>query len=122
MQDYTIYCTEEQAKRAYKLGAPIKVTPIEDESTPSVTIEENGLYGLFIIPTVEQMCGWLREKGLFVYAFPFYGDMGEQYIGEVDELIISGLVCMRSIETETYPQAILAAIDAALDYLEKKGE
>lgn len=46
MEEYTIYCTEEQTKRALELGAPIKMF----------------LDGMDN-PTAEQMIGFILESG-----------------------------------------------------------
>lgn len=70
---------------------------------------------MLLIPTIEQMCEWLRrEKGLFIepylngeccYSFsPIISTKGD---GEI----------IRLKAEDGYKEAILAAIDAALEYL-----
>ena len=63
ISDYSIYCTEEQTKKALELGAPINFRwlyhgiPFHKE----VNIE----YGHYAeIPTTEEMVGWLEEQGV----------------------------------------------------------
>lgn len=113
MKEYTIYCTEEQTRKAFELGAPInlyrqKITPL------SVEVHDDK-YALPI--TAEQMIGWLRkEKGLFV----------EPYLNGECSYSFSPIVSTKEdgeiirCEAEDSPEeATLAAIDAALDYLIK---
>lgn len=117
MKEFTIYCTEEQTRRAYELGARIERHVVFCEGCVRIgkTVNNERLYG--IAPTAEQMCGWLRERGLHAYAFPSNGNTGEIYIGEVDELTNNGFACLLSTEAKEPEQALLAAIDLALDYL-----
>lgn len=117
MNRYSIYCTPYQTKRAYKLRA--QIVNVSNCGIPSNApfFEINGCD--FYIPTAEQMCGWLREKGFVAHAFA--SDMKVKYHGEVD-IIEDGLSgAIFGDDFDTYEQAILAAIDAALDYLEKGG-
>lgn len=49
MEQYTIYCSDEQTKKALELGAPLEYhCPNERES-------------VYHRPTAEQMLGWLEE-------------------------------------------------------------
>ena len=112
MNKYTIYCTSEQTKRAYELGAPI-----EKPSNSLFESLENK------IPTTEQMCGWLREKyNIHVYVLQC---QNLTYIPQ-------GNICNNGVTTQlfdwdyeeyfdSYQQAIHIAIDTALKYLEKEG-
>ena len=112
MNKYTIYCTSEQTKRAYELGAPI-----EKPSNSLFESLENK------IPTTEQMCGWLREKyNIHIYTLQCNN---LHYIPQVN-------ICNNGIITQlfgwdyeeyfdSYQQAIHIAIDTALKYLEKEG-
>ena len=61
ISDYTIHCTEEQTKRAYKLGAPINKV-FEALAEHSVYIEENGKVFYLEIPTTRQIRRWLDEE------------------------------------------------------------
>lgn len=108
MNKYTIYCTSEQTKRAYELGAPLEKTSLE--------------YWKNKIPTIEQMCGWLREKyNIHIYTL------------QCNNLtyIPQGNICNNGVTTQlfdwdyeeyfdSYQQAMNAAIDTALKYLEKE--
>lgn len=115
MSDYTVYCTEEQTKRAYKLGAPIKKDYSVHFGVKSVHISpehEGSFYAT--IPTTQQMIGWLREKGLIV--FVTYVDIYESHVYDKGCTMISSKRYF-----ESFQEAEFAAIDAALDYL-MKGE
>lgn len=67
MNQYTIYCTEEQTKKALKLGAPLQEHPFEasiikaNEKMFSNLICINDRY--YCIPTAEQMIGFILETG-----------------------------------------------------------
>lgn len=104
MNEYTIYCTEEQTKKALNLDAPIEVTTI-DSGNP---FEPN--YGV-VAPTAEQMIGWLRKEMKLAISIDyniqnnkpvwFYSIFNFAYSNPFSEP----------------EEATLAAIDAALDYL-----
>lgn len=104
MNRYTIYCTEEQTRKALELGAPILADTHEIKFT-----DLNGVpfdVDRIVIPTAEEMIGWLNEQGI-----------------ATDVVFIP--------ETKTYKayckykcyistnrkEATLAAIDKALEYL-----
>lgn len=68
---------------------------------------------LYYTPTAEQMIGWLNDKGLLVSIGRNCGD----YCWQVWERSL--IVDMSETETiSTIKEATLAAIDAALEYLE----
>lgn len=116
MNDYTCHCTEEQTRRAYELGAPIEKNYCETlNQTTSFSVDDMYL----VIPTTQQMVNWLRdkfgvlvvtkynsEKKVYFGCIKKFGDFA--YIGVTDGYF-------------SYDRAELAAIDAALDYLEKGG-
>ena len=57
MNKYTIYCTEEQTRKAVELGAPIELYyggEYESELIDGIR---------YITPTAEEMIGWLEEQG-----------------------------------------------------------
>lgn len=101
MSDFTIFCTAEQTKRAYELGAPIEANKafskgVDMPSTICVygDIKNKDQWGVgecivLHTPTTQQMIGWLRTQGI---AYHF---------GET-------------------AQSEKAIIDAALDYLEER--
>lgn len=124
MAKFTIYyCTPNQTKRAYELGAPIEYAKVID------TIEGNSVRlpddrgEFFLIPTVEQMRGWLREEcGIQVFVSTLVGNTASLYVkGDFTMFNVNDCDGMPK-NFDTYGQAILAAIDAALDYLEKRKE
>lgn len=108
MDKYSFYCTPEQTKEAFELGAPIKM----------VLLEGNQLQP--IQPTAEQMIGWLEEQGL---AIDVINDgSGFKWSAWVKQsscldfhFIDENHRCVSSRQ-----EATLAAIDAALDYLNNK--
>lgn len=114
MNRYTIYCTPEQAKKALELGAPIDNSSNNFDSDCSDNIEllSNGLYA--IIPTAEEMIGWLEEQGIQISLN--VSCFNEWDCAVYNTLMLSGLV-FESNWKKTRKEAILAAIDAALDYL-----
>lgn len=119
MNKYTIYCTEEQTKKALKLGAPIERT----HSNPTmwfvyrypkrfwVSTDDSKLDVGYVvgIPTANQMIGWLEEQGINI-AICICAD------GTYYNFYHKGLMKYY----KTHKEATLAAIDAALDYLSKK--
>lgn len=102
MEQFTIYCTEEQCKKAELLGAPIeKVShslgePFKPECTS------------------EQMIGFLATKGVFVgVAWDYINKKWESYTHVKNKMI--GCDDYASREEATH-----AAIDEALDYLKSR--
>lgn len=117
MERYTIYCTEEQTKKALELGAPL-----EQVYYNVVTKDALARYNLVLIggkeykiPTAEEMIGWLEEQESIlaieidrdntneVWMYLVYTDNKE--VDEWKSLFFSR------------KEATLAAIDAALEYL-----
>lgn len=126
MHRYTIYCTPEQIKKALKLGAPISGSLIVN----GVTYKLDKCYlandMVYIIPTTEQMIGWLEEQGILIDINPIDG-LHFYWILRTKELDDgSGKYMWESQYTtpeidgeyDTPKEATLAAIDAALEYLE----
>lgn len=114
MKQYTIYCSEEQTKRAYDLEAPI------DECSYSINPHIRlGAGRCLIIPTAEQMIGWLNTHDLNVSVF------GSEFRGGFYADFHYGICVKQLLYQEkrfvSRKEATLAAIDAALDYLENKG-
>ena len=113
MSDYTIYCTSEQTKKALELGAPIEFASINDIRLGRyIEVESNN--ETYEIPTTEQMIGWLEEyidnidvlknnNGKWVYLF--YPTSNSSTCECKDKFL-------------SRKEATLAAIDAALEYLE----
>ena len=59
MNRYTIYCTEEQTKKALELGAPLNCCYHNDDFQNTIKI---GSLHYVEIPTAEQMLGWLEDN------------------------------------------------------------
>lgn len=69
MNRYEIRCTAAQTKKALELGAPIEYVDRFNENLPCELIEFTDTNGKkksaeFVIPTAEQMIGFLRNKGI----------------------------------------------------------
>lgn len=112
MQDYTCYCTEEQTRRAYALGAPIEKNYCETlNQTTSFSVDDMYL----VIPTTQQMANWLRDKGVGIKV-GMYGINTYEFAVAKNN---SDLTIAASVIFDTYEEAELAAIDAALDYGEE---
>lgn len=114
ISDYTIYCTEEQTKRAMNLGANMKFLNCDE------TKEYKHFYRhhiAFAFPTAEQIVGWLEKQGILVLTEPsqdkFYGtySLKREDGYWFNRIFLEGLYPSRK-------EATLAAIDAALKYLE----
>lgn len=133
MDNFTIYCTQEQAKKALELGAPIKANKDYSNGNLSETL---CVYGDIInkdkwgigectilhIPTAEQMRGWLMERlGATTFTNKHYSCCDREGYGY---LIIGRDVILEvdAVDNGRYlldsdKEATIAAIDAALDYL-----
>lgn len=122
MNRYTIYCTKEQARIALGLGAPIEYELGYVNGIPYKIADEEGEPSL-IIPTAEEMIGWLEEQGVLCDVFPT-GDFGNDGFGMRIMKKAKRLNRFESdvINYSSRKEATLAAIDAALDYLIKTKE
>lgn len=122
MDKYTIYCTKEQTKLAYKLGAKIKSAMMPLDIAISINkarIPLNNTDALILTPpTAEQMIGWLEEQKVIIniiltgvldkgYNYELYYRNANHKIHNKNEF---GQYMNREFAT-------LAAIDAALEYL-----
>lgn len=126
ISDYTIYCTPAQTRRAIELGVPIEKLvnhPIDKEICDK--------YHFLVIdgicynnPTAEQMMGWLRKEHKIHTRIDCEGS--ENYVVQlqfinsskdidVENCSYKGIIGHKGYPSE--PEAILAAIDAALEYL-----
>lgn len=121
MPDYTIYCTPEQTKKALELGAPLAIYG-NGEMTAEIAKKYNltPINGVtYIIPTAEQMLGWLEEQGIIVDTIS--EEENENEILYLASLYKKGYQSLNK-ELILYPsrkEATIAAIDAALEYLIK---
>lgn len=123
MNEYTIYCTEEQTRKALALGAPIEYAGIPNLHSPHKEIEFVGESGKmecakFALPTAEQMISWLEEQKVFVHIEPCVdiscswriASKGYNKYGYTSDIN----VC------KSRREATLASIDKALEYLTKR--
>lgn len=118
MNRYTIHCTEEQTKKALELGAPIyhRENAYISNSTPHFYIGEFGNYQkgfiLYFIPSAEEMIGWLEDNGLLISITALNTPDNPIYNYSINR-------CEESWNTfSSRKEATIAAIDAALEYLE----
>lgn len=100
--DYTIFCTEEQARKALELGAQLK-TYTADGYVESGCAE---------CPTAEQMIGWLEDEVFREVNIQYFGNYWEYNLYTSSEDLVSHKGNFRSRQEATF-----AAIDAALEYL-----
>lgn len=98
MDNYTIRCSDEQTRKARKLGASLEYT--------------YGNCGLkhYINPTAEQMIGWLETQGITSIEITFSEETKWKFE-------IFGEIYDYDAPYFSRQEATIAAIDAALDYL-----
>lgn len=109
MNNYTIYCSSEQTKKAFELGAPIEYAKVIDTiNGNSIRMpEETGEF--YLIPNAEQMIGWLEgQDGIEGITVCNTG----MWIWGKNHTLIDGCPDYSSRQ-----ESSLAAIDAALEYL-----
>lgn len=69
ISDYTIYCTEEQARKALELGAPIEYASDTDVCCGNYFSMTRNDEPYRALPTTDQMIGWLEEQGIMLEVF-----------------------------------------------------
>lgn len=67
MNQYIIYCTGEQTKKAIELGAPLQRYTSIPNFADVIEITTSEYYE---IPTAEQMIGWLEKQNL-IYTYTY---------------------------------------------------
>lgn len=110
ISDYSIYCTEEQTRKALELGAPLNSCYHNDDFQNTIKI---GSLHYVEIPTAEQMIGWLEEQeGIrsieVTESFGWHYRIKKKH-DDVENWIQGNC--------KTRKESTLAAIDAALGYL-----
>lgn len=116
MNNYTIYCGVAQTKKALELGAPVITKPYKGRVIENAFFIKDDLMCVF--PTAEQMIGWLEERISYI-------DVIKQEDNTWLYIIYFKNNSNRNITVKGFSSrkdATLAAIDAALDYLEKQKE
>lgn len=116
MNTYTIYCTNEQTKKALELGAPIvqyKAVYIS-ENTPHCVEYKDDVRVITTYPTAEQIICWLEEQGIFIHLnyIATYG-----YSSWLTSIQDGKHLSENLGYVDTHKKAILNAIDFALNYL-----
>ena len=119
MNRYKIYCTEEQTYKALELGAPITMFSdtgyIPDDTAKSWNLCKLGSKP-FVIPTAEEMIGWLEEQE-GIRTIDIYSSFGWHYrVKTTDDYVNDWIKGVKNSRQEV----TLSAIDAALDYLSKR--
>jgi len=128
MEQYTVYCTEEQVKRAIKLGAPINIGEmnINYETKPKNELDINGV--IYDINISRQLILWLRQEKGFIICTNKCCDAESKPAFESlawykdNEGIMRCVEIQQMIEVKpnkTYQGAIIDCIDRVLDELEK---
>lgn len=118
MNKYTIYCTSEQTKKALELGASIEILPNYTEYRVFPLVKcKDGNERPCIIPTAEQMIGWLEEQESIVCVNIDYYVTDDTWAYWIK---FKGDGVYNKQDFNSRKDATLAAIDAALDYLEKQ--
>lgn len=125
MKRYTNYCTEEQIRKAFELGAPIEILPnyTEFRGFPFVKCQD-GNERPCVPPTAEQMIGWLEEQEeIFEIDISVWYPEGYERVWCFDIRDKYRLHLCFHKEFESRKEATIAAIDAALEYLiQRKGK
>lgn len=122
MDKYIIYCTEEQTRKALELGAPITLFSDSGHVTED-TAKKWHMCVLdsksYIIPTSEQMIGWLEEQESIkeVSVFSDVTEWNWTFDGYKED---GGYAFASRDSYSNRKEATLASINAALDYLNKK--
>lgn len=131
MNRFTRFCTEEQTKRSFELGAPIEfemeypvnLDTFERSPYPDIKMGKDG-EPILITPTTQQMIDWLEEQGILIDINPinglhFYWTLRTKELDEGSGKYIWECQYTTDLEYNSRKKATLAAIDAALDYLIK---
>lgn len=113
MNRYVIRCTEQQTRKAFRLGAPIEILPnyTEFRGFPFVKCQD-GNERPCVPPTAEQMIGWLEEQGILIDIDTEWNKSVLVYVWDCENKSL-----INNVFHGSRKEATLAAIDAALDYL-----
>lgn len=109
MNQYTIYCTPSQTKKALELGAPIEMSPYFPEVIQAFVLGEN----MYHFPTAEQMINWIEGQDEIKSVVINVTDEWQFEIWGSD-----GTIIWYKTGFDSRKEATIAAIDAALEYLE----
>ena len=118
MNRYTIYCTPEQTKKALDLHAPIDycINQFDIDDSEFIGYANKTKIKLYaIIPTAEQMIGFFRSINIHIEIHKDIIDKWSVYGHKISPIEFT--VFDRLTGYDSFEEATLAAIDAALDYL-----
>lgn len=115
MRKYKIYCTQEQTKKSLNLGAPLEIG--EGKGTILCRLQNFHTYKACVIPTAEEMIGWLEEQGVSIEIR--VNQRTDGVTNFVYNVICGSYASLNNevIFFDSRKEATLAAIDAALEYL-----
>lgn len=111
ISDYIIYCTEEQTRKAHKLGAPLNIDYHSDDFENSVKIRS---LCYVEIPTAEQLIGYIEAQPCIDHIRIFRYNNGWDWSFTI---FLSNYDTIEICHFNSRPEATLAAIDTALEYL-----
>lgn len=109
MNRYSIFCTEEQTKKAFALGAQLEEVNSINEPKHWVAIDNT----TYKVPTAEQMIGWLEQNArisdidIFRSGSTYWAFYVTKFLGIIES----------KKEYFSRKEATLVAIDEALDCL-----
>lgn len=113
MNRYTIPCTEQQTRKALEFGAPIEIETSFMALVNRTYFDNENKY--VIIPTAEQMIGWLEEQGILIDIDAEWNKSVLVYVWDCENKSL-----INNVFHGSRKKATLAAIDAALEYLTKE--
>lgn len=115
MNNYTIYCTSEQTRKAFELGAPIEKDCSAHLHDPDRTtyIDDCSYCKYYCNPTAEEMIGWLEKQISFIDVIRQENDTWLYIV--YPETHSNKNITVKGFSSRK--EATLAAINAALDYL-----
>lgn len=118
MDQFTIFCTPDQTKRAIDLGAPIiKSTFVTGQKW--MYIDKT----IFLIPTAEQLIGFMfKHKGLQALRIIHYPESNRWGYTLIIKMHSIGVTLSENKDQlfSSQPEATLGAIDAILDFLKNE--
>lgn len=126
MNQFTIFCTPSQTRKALELGAPLKTfIHVEPEfSMANGCLPYPEEIEMYEYPTAEQMIGWLEEQYIYI-TIRYTNDVAKHWQADVDRADCIDYECGKHLVDYNYPsrkEATIAAIDAALEYLSNNKE
>lgn len=119
MEEFTIYCTPEQTRKALELGAPLNSCYHNGDFQNTIKI---GSLHYVEVPTAEQMINWLRIKHkVFCNVIDEYSHGIENFIYYIEVNKGHNDIFRSRHEYElSHDKAVMCVINLALKYLSDK--